>query len=103
MSPDQHLEIASRAMGLASEAISSVRSHERMVDLQFKGVENALHAQNEKYDEIKEMIAAVEAKMEVGFKTYDSKFWSLAITTILTLVGACGTLIYALLSHPKGF
>lgn len=83
-----------RAYGLAAEAIQAVRSHEHLTDFQYQST-------NEKYEEIKKLINTVNEKMDAGFraldKKYDSKFWSLAVTVIIFLLGICGFLIVQLL------
>lgn len=106
-SPDSN---AYRAMGLASEAIAAVRSHESLVNLQFKSM-------NEKYEEIrtsleekhkenrlsmteiKNTIDATCTEMREGFKSYDNRFWGLALLFIAALIGALGTLTFYLLTH----
>jgi hypothetical protein len=75
------------ARGMAAEAIQTCRSHEQLDILRFTNMERQHH-------EIKVMFESLTSEMREGFKSYDAKFWSLAITLIVTLMTVCGTLIY---------
>lgn len=71
------------ARGLASEAIQAFRSHDAMDMLRFKSMDD-------KQEEIRILIGTVVNEMRAGFKSYDNKFWSLAVMVIgflLTIVG----------------
>lgn len=83
MPEDQNL-VDHTARGLASEAIQAVRSHEQYDTMRFTS--------------ISEGMARIEKKMEDGFKSYDAKFWGLAISVI----GMLGTGVLALIikGHP---
>lgn len=99
-----------RAYGLASEAISTLRSNERIHDLRFASIEAQFTQVNgrfrglsedvaNKQEELKELIEQTCKEMRDGFKSYDNKFWTLAVTTIVTLLAVCGFLIeYTLFS-----
>lgn len=80
------------ARGLASEAMAALRSHEQFNSLQFGVMEK-------QYNEIKELIAEVRKDMNSGFRSYDAKFWSLAVTVIALLLSVVGVLIYQVLFH----
>ena len=97
--PDGREFIAQRAEGLASEALSAIRSHERMTDLRFKN-------HDEKVEDIKGSIEGLYGKfgelndkMDKGFKSYDNKFWSLAIALIGILLGICTWFINFVVNH----
>lgn len=74
------------AMGMAQEAIQLFRSHEKTDNLQFAHMAG-------KQEEIKILIAEVVKEMRSGFKSYDAKFWGLAILTITLLGGGLITLL----------
>lgn len=80
------------ARGLASEAMQATRSHEQYDNLRFENVA-------EQHKEIKTLITDLRRDMNLGFKSYDAKFWSLAITVIATLLSVVGVLSYQILFH----
>lgn len=80
------------ARGLASEAMAALRSHEQFNVLQFGVMEK-------QQSEIKDLIAELRKDMNIGFKSYDAKFWSLAITVIATLLTVVGALGYQVIFH----
>jgi hypothetical protein len=80
------------ARGLASEAMAALRSHEKFNELEFKVMQTS-------HDEIKSLITDLRKDMNSGFKSYDAKFWSLAVTVISLLLGVVGVLIYQVLFH----
>jgi hypothetical protein len=80
----EHRDLVSR--GLASEAIQALRSHDALDTLRFENMDK-------QYNEIKELIEATNKKIDDGFKSYDGKFWSLAITTITLLATAVAALL----------
>lgn len=101
--PDTHRDdiaessVAYRALGAATEAQGAIRSHERLNDLQFIGIEKTFSAMKHDFDsqfkELKELIQNTDQKIDLGFKNYDSKFWSLAVALIAILMAICGFLL----------
>lgn len=89
--------MAYRAFAQSSEAIAALRSHERLDDLKFQNIDKTIMAMQKdienKIDEVKEMIETTNSTMANGFKSYDQKFWSLAIALIFILLGICAFLI----------
>lgn len=94
---DSDDNLAHRAFAQSSEAIMAVRSHERMDDLKFTNFDRIVSDMKKdiegKIDEVKDMITESNKTMSAGFKSYDQKFWSLAIALILTLLSICGFLV----------
>lgn len=82
-----------QARGLASEAIQALRSHDELDKLRFENMEK-------QHKELVELIQATNARIEEGFKAYDAKFWSLAVTIIILLCGTTGALVFKVL-YPK--
>jgi len=98
---------AHAAYALASEAIQTMRSHEKMTALQFsvseKQIINVALDVNNKHEELKTLISETCTKMEEGFKAYDNKFWSLAVALIFILLSCLGFLvIYTLFPGVRG-
>jgi hypothetical protein len=80
------------ARGLAAEAIQALRSHDSMDTLRFENMAR-------QHEEVKQLITDLRKDMVTGFKSYDGKFWSLAITVIATLTTVVGALVYQVLFH----
>lgn len=79
------------ARGMAQEAIQAMRSHEAVDHLRFENMEN-------KFEDIKELISNTNKKIDNIAKSYDNKFWTLAITIIFALVSGIATLVYHMLT-----
>lgn len=75
------------ARGLASEALQAVRSNEKLFSLQVKNME-------QQHDELKELLVATNTKIDEMAKLYSNRFWSLAMTIIVLLMGALGTVCW---------
>lgn len=80
------------ARSLASEAIQALRSHDALDTLRFENME-------QQYQDIKNLIAETNKKIDQGFKSYDSKFWTLATSIIFLLVGGISCLIFYMITH----
>lgn len=78
------------ARGMANEAVSALRSHEALNNLQFKNMEN-------QYEEIKTLVAGTNKKIDDLAANYDQKFWSLAVTIIVLLIGGIGALVFKIM------
>lgn len=50
--------------------------------------------------EIKELLDRLNLKVDTGFKSYDNKFWGLAVMTISILITAVGVLVFYMLTKP---
>lgn len=86
----------------AREAVQMILSEQKISTMRFENLENSqdeikalIKDTNTKldtntshiYQRIDECMKTVNSKMDDGFKTYDAKFWGLAIT-IITMLGA---------------
>lgn len=89
------------ARGLGTEAIAALRSHERMDELQFRQM-------TQQHEELKDLISgakaelsgeinSVRSEMKHGFRSYDNKFWTLAIAMISLLLTVSGMLLWKVL------
>lgn len=90
---DSNADYAAR--GMASEAVQAVRSHEAL-DAQWH------HNMEQKYEEIKRLIGQTNDKIDQTFRSYDSKFWTLAVSIIFLLVGGVSALLFYMITHPAG-
>lgn len=86
-----------RARGMATEAIQAIRSHEALNNLQFMTMDNRQQELKDSVDGIYGKIDGVCTEMREGFKSYDNKFWSLAVTIIGGLIAIVCALVYKII------
>lgn len=86
-----------RARGMATEATQAIRSHEALNNLQFAQMDQRQQELKDSVDGIYGKIDTVCAEMRTGFKSYDNKFWSLAITIITGLAAIVCALVYKII------
>lgn len=88
MVPDQNtaMTLALEAARIANEALAQIKSHEKVCDVRYQGIEKHMAAQNELGASIKASISRI----------YD-RMWSVTIAAVLLLAGtiiAFGVWVY---------
>lgn len=83
------------ARGMASEAMQIHHSHDALDNLRFQNMDKKL-------DELKKAVEEVCLEVRSGFRSYDNKFWSLAVSIILLLITGIAALVFFMITHPLG-